>query len=175
MTLTPLSRFCIPLLCLLGASLTAHADALNIKPGLWEHQTSMKSESGQLEEQMEMLRKQMESMPAAQKKMMKDMLAKQGMTLDFSNQTMRDCLTEEEAAQGEFDWSENTECDHEVVTSGDETRIEFTCPEGNVEGEMVLDGDSAYTGKSTAEVDMGGTKDTITITHNGRWLSADCP
>ncbi|WP_341936386.1 DUF3617 domain-containing protein [Marinimicrobium sp. C2-29] len=168
-------RFCIPLIALFLTPSLLSAESLNVKPGLWEHQTSMKSESGQLEQQMEMVRQQMEAMPAAQKKMMKDMLAKQGMTLDFSNQTMRDCLTEEEAAQGEFDWSENTECDHEVVTRGDETRIEFTCPQGNVEGEMVLDGDSAYTGKSTAEVDMGGTKDTITITHNGRWLSADCP
>lgn len=159
----------------LTGGLAAQADDLDIKPGLWEHQMSMKSESGQLEQQLEMARQQMESMPAAQKKMMEDMFAKQGISLDFGNQTVRNCVTEEEAARGDLDWSENADCEHDVVSSGDSTRIKFTCPNDNASGEMVLEGDSAYSGKSTAQVNMGGSPETITITHNGRWISADCP
>lgn len=162
-------------LCALTGSLTAQANDLDIKSGLWEHKMSMKSESGQLEQQLEMARQQMESIPAAQKKMMEAMLAKQGISLDFGNQTVRNCITEEEVARGEFEWSDNVDCEHDVVTSGDSTRIKFTCPKENASGEMVLEGDSAYSGKSTAQVNMGGSPETITITHNGRWISADCP
>ncbi|UZJ46055.1 DUF3617 domain-containing protein [Marinimicrobium sp. C6131] len=175
MTFQRFFRTLLPSLCALGISLGVQADSLNIKPGLWEHQMSMKSESGQLEQQLEMVRQQMEAMPPAQKKMMEDMMAKQGLSMDFSSQTVRNCLTEEEAARGEFEWGENTNCEHNVVSRGDQTRIEFTCPDDNAQGEMVLDGDSAYTGQSTALVDFGGTPEKVTITHSGQWVSADCP
>ncbi len=175
MTFPQISRTLILSLCALGTSLGAQAEPLDIKPGLWEHQMTMKSESGQLEQQLEMVREQMKAMPAAQKKMMEDMMAKQGLSMDFSNQTVRNCLTEEEAARGEFEWAENTSCEHDIVTRGEQTRIEFTCPDDNAEGEMVLDGDSAYTGQSTAMVDFGGSPEKVTITHSGQWVSADCP
>ncbi len=175
MTSQQLSRTLITFLCALGISLGAQAESLKIKPGLWEHQMTMKSESGQLEKQLEMVRQQMKAMPPAQKKMMEDMMAKQGLSMDFSNQTVSNCLTEEEAARGEFEWAENTSCEHNIVTRGEQTRIEFTCPEDNAQGEMVLEGDSAYTGQSTALVDFGGTPEKVTITHSGQWVSADCP
>ncbi len=175
MTFQILSRALLPSLCALAVSLGVQAEPLDIKPGLWEHQMTMKSESGQLEQQLEMVRQQMKALPPAQKKMMEDMLAKQGLSLDFGNQTLRNCLTEEEVARGEFEWAKNTSCEHNVVTRGEQTRIEFTCPEDNAQGEMVLEGDSAYTGQSTALVDVGGTPEKISITHNGHWVSADCP
>lgn len=175
MTFPILPRTLIASLCALGFSLGAQAESLDIKPGLWEHQISMKSESGQLEQQLEMVRQQMEAMPPAQKKMMQDMMAEQGLSMDFSNQTVRNCLTEEEAARGEFQWGDNTDCEHNVVSRGDQTRIEFTCPDEQAQGEMVLDGDTAYTGQSTALMDFGGSPEKVTITHSGQWVSADCP
>lgn len=175
MTFPILPRTLIASLCVLGFSLGAQAESLDIKPGLWEHQISMKSESGQLEQQLEMVRQQMEAMPPAQKKMMQDMMAEQGLSMDFSNQTVRNCLTEEEAARGEFQWGDNTDCEHNVVSRGDQTRIEFTCPDEQAQGEMVLDGDTAYTGQSTALMDFGGSPEKVTITHSGQWVSADCP
>ena len=68
-----------------GFSTTTLADTikLDIQPGKWKHEYSMSSESGVFEEAMNEVRKQLDALPAAQRRMVEDMMASQGMSLDM--------------------------------------------------------------------------------------------
>lgn len=162
------------LLSLLAPPLLAD-ESISIKPGLWEHTVKMESETGQLERAMEQVQQQMDAMPAAQKKMMLDMLKRQGMDLDFTNQTLRDCVTSEQANLGEFEWSNKGECEQvSVERNGDETHVKFACGKNNARGEMIIRDQTEYTGESQMTVDFQGQRETVSIAHGGEWLGDDC-
>lgn len=146
-----------------------------MKPGLWEHKIELSSESGRLERQIEQVKKQLEALPESQREAVEQALAKQGMAVDFANQTYRACVTEAEAERGDFDWSERSDCEHTTVESGGSTRIEFRCPDSGASGELVFDSDTAYSGRSTMPVEMAGESEEVTVTHSGQRVSADCP
>lgn len=152
------------------------ADSFQIKPGLWEHSMQMESETGQLEQAWAQMKRQMEAMPEAQRQMMLDMMEQQGVSLDFGDQTVRNCVTEEQAARGEFDWSEDDDCRQtDVTSSGSETRVSFECDdESGGSGELVVHSDTEYSGQSRMTMDFEGQTDEVRITHQGRWVSDDC-
>src|SRR5688572_24317009 len=93
----PVSRFFSPLFSLFYVSLLilpgyALAQSLSIKPGLWEHTMTMKSETGQLEQALEQARQMLAAMPEAQRAMMENMMAEQGINFDFANQSFQNCV-----------------------------------------------------------------------------------
>lgn len=162
------------LLALVAPALLAD-ESITIKPGLWEHKVAMESESGQLETAMEQLQRQMEAMPAAQKQMMLDMLKQQGMDLDFTNQTMQDCVSQEQATLGEFEWSDKGECEQvSIERDGSETHVKFSCGKNNARGEMTIRDETEYTGESQMTIDFQGQRETVAISHQGEWLGEDC-
>lgn len=153
----------------------AHADSFSIKPGLWEHRMEMESKSGHMESAWEQVQRQMEAMPEAQKQMMMDMMEEQGMSFDFGDQTVRNCVTGEQAARGEFDWDDDGDCQRtNVDTSGGETRVEFVCEEDDAHGVMVVHSDTEYSGESRMTMDFEGQSDEILISHRGEWIADDC-
>ena len=54
------------------------AGAQNLKPGLWEVTHKMQSSSGQMEQGMSQMEQQLAGMPPEQRKMVEEMMAKQG-------------------------------------------------------------------------------------------------
>lgn len=160
---------------LLLVSGLASADSFTIKPGLWEHRMDMESESGQLERVWEQMQQQMEAMPEAQRQMMMDMMEEQGISMEFGEQTVRNCVSEEQAARGEFDWDDDDDCQRtNVDTSGGETRVEFVCPEDDGHGVMVVHSDTEYSGESRMTMDFEGQSDEVRISHQGQWIGDDC-
>src|SRR4051794_26771635 len=65
----------------LAAFCTGASAQQNMKPGLWEITTNMKSASGEMEKARAQMQQQMASMPPEQRKQMEDMMAKQGMKM----------------------------------------------------------------------------------------------
>lgn len=165
-----------PHLCtaaLLVASASTFGQALVVKPGLWEHSVNMQSESGRLEQALQMAMAQMALMPPEQRQMIENMLAQQGVKMDFANQTFQNCITEEEAAAGQFNWQEDAECQQTAVSNvGGETHVSFVCGQG--EGELVLQNDSQYTGNSRMRLDFNGNTELVTVSHNGKWIGGSC-
>lgn len=150
-----------------------HAQAFHVKPGLWEHSIDLKSESGRLEAALELARTQLALLPPAQRQMIEETLAQQGVRADFVNQTFQNCITEEEAASGEFSFAEDGGCEQtSVQTEGNTTHIRFVCAQG--EGELTLTNGSTYTGTSSMTLDMGGVIEKATATHSGRWVGESC-
>ena len=150
-----------------------HAQAFEVKPGLWEHSIDLKSESGRLEIALELARTQMQLLPPAQRKVVEDTLAQQGIKADFVNQTFQNCITDEEAASGIFEFAEDGGCEQTSVhTEGALTDISFTCAQGA--GELTLINGTAYTGNSTMQLNFANVVENATATHTGRWIGESC-
>ncbi len=153
--------------------LTAFAQAFDVKAGLWEHSIDLKSESGRLELALELARTQIALLPHAQRQMVEDTLAQQGIKADFVNQTFRNCITEEEADSGVFQFAEDGGCEQtDVSKAGALTYISFVCEQG--QGELALENGSSYVGSSSMTLNFAGVLENATATHSGRWIGASC-
>lgn len=169
----------LPLIALGALALSAglaQAEDPGMKPGLWQHKLQFTSESGELEQMMDQLRQQMEAMPAEQRRMMENMMKSQGVDFDFQNQTFKTCLTPEKAAEGNLALMEDNNCrETSRSTSGGSTTISFACSgETQSEGTVTFDGDTRYSGESSATVDFQGRPQQMTVVHQGEWLGSDC-
>jgi hypothetical protein len=150
-----------------------YAQTFDVKPGLWEHSINLKSESGRLEVALELARTQMQLLPPAQRKVVEDTLAQQGVKADFVNQTFQNCITAEEAATGVFKFAEDGGCEQTSVrTEGATSQISFTCAQG--QGELTLTNGTAYTGSSSMQLNFAGVIENATATHSGRWIGESC-
>ena len=165
---------------LLAAATLPAAQAQKVAPGLWEAQTSMKTASGQLEAQMKQMQQQMAQLPPEQRKMMQDMMARQGLGMDPGKglQTVRYCLSKEQAERGDVPADPEGRCKHEKMErSGSTMRFSFVCtnPPSRGSGEVTLQGDKAYTSRMTVEGSgPGGKADRMEMTQQARWVAADC-
>ena len=159
-------------------SVSTHA-AYNMKPGLWEHSFTMKSESGKVEKAMDEMKKQMASMPAEQRKMMEEMLAKQGMAIGNNKGTsVKVCISKDQADKLEFPQNQNDRCMNEIIKrTANSVESKFTC-EGYPKTEGVagfnLLSSTVYTGKADINVTKDGKVEKMNMDSKGKWLTADC-
>lgn len=164
------SLFCLSLLLV---PVVVSAQQLSVKPGLWEHSVDLSSESGRIEAALELARRQMSLLPEGQRKRIEEMLQRQGVQFDLINQSFQNCVTEEEAATGEFDFVAEGGCElTRVREEGTETHVSFECAEG--QGDLVLQDGSAYTGTSSMTLEFGGITEQATASHRGRWVGDSC-
>lgn len=165
-------------LVLAAAVLAAAAThAQSIKPGLWEHAFTIKSASGQMEGAMAEMQKQMAALPPDQRKMMEQMMAQQGVGMGPKGQSVKICITPEEAARQEVPAAEGN-CTQKVTQrSGNTIKVSFSCGAphpSSGEGEISFQSPSAYTGKTTVTTTVQGKPERMDMTTTGKWLSADC-
>lgn len=149
------------------------ADPLPLRPGLWEHSFTMKSESGRIEAAMAEMQRQLEGLPPAQRKMMEDMMAAQGLSMRAGGGTVQVCLTEEDIRRGDLPQEEG--CKHEVLERNrDRMRLRFVCEGASGEGEVVFKGPDAYTGVTNLRTDVDGVTETMVVHQTGKRISGDC-
>lgn len=96
----PFSSLCATLI--LATSVSGAALAQSVEPGLWRYATSFDIAGlPNLNEQLEMMKKQMASLPPEMQKMMQDQMQAMGVNLkDMSAQV---CMTPEEASMDHFE------------------------------------------------------------------------
>jgi uncharacterized protein DUF3617 len=154
----------------------AYAQTQKMRPGLWEHSFTMKSQTGQMEKSMADMQQQMASMPPEQRRMMEEMMAKQGMSMGPQGRSIRMCITKEQAERDEVPQQEN--CKQQVVQRTANTiKMKFSCtgnPPTNGESEVTFSSPTAYTGKSVVNTSVNGKPERMTMDQNGKWLAADC-
>ena len=76
----------------LGVALSASAQSL--KPGLWEISHKTQFGAGAMSDKMAAMKDQMASLPPDQRKMMEDMMAKQGVSMGAAGGvTVKTCIT----------------------------------------------------------------------------------
>ncbi|MDP4536035.1 DUF3617 domain-containing protein [Alkalimonas collagenimarina] len=154
----------------------ADAPKLNMQPGLWQHNISMQSESGELERAMEEARKQLEGLPAAQRRMMESMLEQQGISFGGTSSSIQVCLTEEEINRGMMPQQDG--CSQTLEPQGDDRfTFSFECqgnPPTSGSGEMVFESPRSYRGNANFTTEINGRAERMTMQQQGTWLDSDC-
>lgn len=193
-------RLVAGLVIISSISLNAHALKVDMKPGLWEHafkfdKGSLGTVSGVQPEQisaaLEGMKQQMANLPPEQRKMMEDMMAKQGIKvsdegIDMAAQGLRiskdgtsinACITQAEIDRGEMPQADKN-CEQKITqVSPKNFKATYSCKgehPSQGEGEIIFQSDKAYTGKMKMVTQINGKTETIQGTQTGKWLSSDC-
>ncbi|MCH8536416.1 MAG: DUF3617 domain-containing protein [Alkalimonas sp.] len=161
---------------LFSYSVFANSLQLNMEPGLWQHNISIQSESGEVERAMAEAKKQLDSMPAAQRRMMESMLEKQGISFSGTSSSIKVCLTEQEINQGMLPQQDG--CQQTLEPQGnDRFTFSFECsgnPPTSGSGEMIFESPRSYRGNANFTTEMNGRAEKMTMQQQGTWLDSDC-
>jgi uncharacterized protein YneF (UPF0154 family) len=190
----------IGLFLIAGMSLNAQAIHVDMKPGLWEHTfklsegslgavTGMQTE--QMNQAMEEMKKQLANMPPEQRKMMEDMMAKQGIKvsdkgIDMAAQgvhiskdgtIVKACVTQAEIDSGEMPQADEN-CEQNITqVSPTVLKATYICKgehPSQGEGQIVFQSNKAYTGTVKFTTEVNKKAQTIEGVQSGKWLSSDC-
>jgi len=168
---------------LLAAALVAGASgasAQSMKPGLWEITSKMQTGSGQMERQMAQAQERMANMPPDQRKMMEEMMARQGVkmgTAGGGGMTMKVCMTKEMVERNEMPSQQRGDCKTTSQSrSGNTMKMAFACtnPPSSGEGQFTFNGSEGYTMKMAVNTTVQGKPETMNMDATGKWLGADC-
>lgn len=167
-------------LCIATLAVTAlSSHAQSIRPGLWEMNSKMGG-NPEMDAAMAQMRQQMAAMPPEQRKMMEDMMAKQGVTFApgaDGGMSMKVCVTPEMAARQELPTQTEGECTTTITSrSASGMKMNFVCknPPSTGEGTYTFSGDTSYTMKMVMKSTQQGKPQTMTVDGQGKWLSRDC-
>ena len=153
--------------------------AQTLKPGLWEISNKMQSGSGQLEKGMAEAQKQMAGMAPEQRKMMQDMMAKQGVAMGTGTPgsvTAKICMTKEMVERDALP-SQQGDCKTSTSPrSGNTMKMSFVCtrPPSSGDGVVTFVNPEAYTMKMAMKSTVQGKPETMTMDASGKWLATDC-
>ena len=162
----------------LSALLALPASAQTTRPGLWEV-TSKLSGNPEMEQAMAQMQKQFASMPPEQRKMMEDMMAKQGVVMGASANgvSTKICITKEMADRKELPMQQEGDCKNTISErTSTSAKMTYSCtnPPSSGEGRITFNGDTAYTMKMRINVKEQGKMQTIQLDGAGKFLVADC-
>jgi hypothetical protein len=166
---------CLGSVVALSASLAAQAQTL--KPGLWEISNKMQSSSGELEKSMAQAQAQLAALPPDQRKMVEQMMAKQGVGMSSAGgATARVCMSREMVERNELP-AQQGDCRQSVSQrTGNSMKISFTCssPPSSGEGTVTFVSPEAYTMKMAVNTTRQGKAETMNMDASGQWLGSDC-
>lgn len=175
-------RLIIAAIALLACAWHANANAQTMKPGLWEITSQMQGGgSGEMASAMAKAQKEMANMPPEQRKMMQDMMARQGIqmgTAGGAGMSIKVCMTQEMVARNEVATHKNQgDCTNNYSPrSGNSMKFSFQCPNppSKGEGTITFNGPDAYEVKMANSTVVNGKPEKIDMQSSGRWLAADC-
>lgn len=174
---TPRFPALLTALLLAAAAGAAAQGQQRILPGLWEHTMALQGSPAQSADAMRQMREQMAALPPEQRKMMEQMMARQGVGLGPSANTVRVCISPEQARRGELP-KDDGDCKHQIVErKGNTLRYKFSCSgtdSSSGEGEYTLISDKAYSGKGVINTLLDGKPERMTMNQSGKWIGADC-
>lgn len=123
--------------------------------------------------------KQLENMPPEQRKMLQDMMAKQGVQMGTGaggGMTVKLCMTQEMVDRNEVS-SHQGDCTHtNSPRLGNTMKFAFVCtkPPSSGEGVVTFTSPEAYSMKMSATTSINGRPEKMDMQNSGRWLGADC-
>lgn len=159
----------------------AWVGAQTLKPGLWEISNKMQSDSGEMEKAMADMQKQMAAMPADQRKMMQDMMTKQGVGVAPGSgagmaMSAKICMTKEMAERNELP-RQDGDCKQTVsARTGNSMKVSFVCtkPPSSGDGQVTFNSPESYSMHMNMTSSAQGRPTKMTMDSTGRWLASDC-
>jgi hypothetical protein len=156
------------------------ASAQTLKPGLWEMSHKTQTGSGEMEKAMAEAQKQMANLPPEQRKMMQDMMAKQGVSMSAGGgMAIKVCLTKEMIERNEVAGQQSQQGDCKSTSSpraGNSMKVSFSCskPPSSGEGQVTFVSPEAYSMQMTVNTTVAGKSETLKMDSGGKWLGSDC-
>lgn len=154
--------------------------AQTMKAGLWEITNNMQSGGKDLTAAMAGMQKQMAALPPEQRKMMEDMMAKQGVKMGTGSgggMTMKMCLTQEMVDRNQMAPPQQGDCTNTTsARTGGTMKFAFKCtkPPASGQGEVTFSSPEAYTMKMTTTSSTSGAERTMDMQASGKWLGTNC-
>ncbi len=146
------------------------AQAVDIRPGLWEFRSTRVSLGG-APDLSDTLRRQLANLPPEVQRQLRQQLAAQGVQLG-SDGAVRSCITPEQARQDSVYAGRNDgNCTLAGITrSGNQVRGRLNCsqPKGSADFETTLDGPEHM----RTRVQMHSTQGEIQMDTDARWVGA---
>jgi hypothetical protein len=167
------------LLCA-GLGLAAHGPAgaapMRLQPGLWEQTQTLKG-GGAMSEALAKAQTQMAAMPPERRKMMEEMMARQGVSVGGTANSVRVCISAAQADSGEMPRL-NGRCVHQITQRTDNSmHFSFTCagtPPSSGEGDFTFLSPTAYSGQMIMNSVVNGKPERVEMSQQGRFIGADC-
>lgn len=166
-------------IALAAAAFPLSATAQTLKPGLWQIANRLQGGSIDMERATQQMEQQMAKMKPEQRRMMEEMLAKQGIRPGpggLSLASAQTCLTKEMVERNEMP-AQQGECKTtQHQRSGNTVKIAYTCskPPSSGEGTLVIHSPEAYTMKMAITRKGAAKAETVHMDVTGKWLKADC-
>lgn len=163
----------------LAAAFIFPASAQTIRPGLWEISNKIQNAKGGNAGALAEAQKQLAGLPPEQRQMLEAMLARQGVGISGSadgGMKMTYCVTREMAEKKELPAGQQGDCKTSQTPIPGGMNISYSCtnPPSNGNGQVLFQGDSAYTMRMNVSGTVQGKQESMTIDSSGRLLSADC-
>ena len=158
---------------------TGFAAAQTMKPGLWEVNNKMSGGSGEMEKGMAEMQKQLANMPPEQRKMMEDMMAKQGVSMGAGGgggMSAKVCLTKDMVESNQVAAKQGDCQQTNSSRTGNTMKFSFVCtkPPSSGEGQMTFVSPEAYTMKMAVNTTVKGKPETMNMDASGKFLSNEC-
>ncbi|WP_338849452.1 DUF3617 domain-containing protein [Massilia sp. W12] len=163
-----------------GACLSLAQAADTVNPGLWEVTSKMQSSDSAENKSMEEARKHLQNVPPEQRKMIEEMMAKQGMPLPKMGKdgmVMKICLTPDMVKQRKGLVETRDKCSTKIENAvNGKMKFSTVCskPPSKTEGEVSLISASQYSVVSNTTSSHQGKSTTHTVNLQGKWLANDC-
>ena len=167
------------LLACAALAAAAATSAQTLKPGLWEITNQMQGAAGsKMDAAMAQMQKQMAAMSPEQRKMMEDMMAKQGIKMDAGAGTssIQLCLTAEMIARNDVTPPEGDCKQTSQSRTGNTLTFSYACtqPPSSGNGQVVFVSPEAYTMSMQVKSKAAGKEQSMTVASSGQFLSAEC-
>ncbi len=174
-------RLAFGLSCALFAADLIAADAVKVpmRPGLWELTTHMQSDDPKIAKAMEEAHRAMANMPESQRKMMEEVMRKQGVQVSVGapgETKVSMCMTEEMVNRGGMPQQQKGKCSQKTSLDGNTFNFEFTCtdPDSSGIGTYEFTGDDSYAMDMKISSGTGSAMQHMTLQGTGKHLSDDC-
>jgi Protein of unknown function (DUF3617) len=157
----------------MGLVFSTESLAQQSKPGLWQLQTKMQLDP-KIQAQMDAAMKEIANLPPAQRKQIEEMMGKQGVSIDKTGGTTAKFCVSKEMAERDIAPMERSDCTQQNKRSGNTVTVNFQCANPKASGEIVIthisDTQYAMTMKSVG----AKPSETVNMSAQGKWISADC-
>ena len=149
--------------------------ASDMKPGLWNLISDVKSKSGNVEKQLAAIQNNYKNYPPAQRKMVEDSMKEQGLTFNGAGNTTMACITKEQTDKLGVPPGLFSDCkQQEMSRSANYVKMKFTCKNATAEGDFKVTSPTTYTTYAVINTTLASGPEVITMTQTGKWLAADC-
>ena len=143
---------CSAVLIISGLALNAQAQTM--KPGLWEMTNKMQGGAGEMDKAMAEAQKALADLPPEQRKMMQDMMAKQGVTIGTSASgamSIKMCITKDMIDNNEVSAPTGDCKTTNSPRVGNSMKVSYVCatPPSSGEGQITFVSPEAFNSRMT--------------------------